>query len=118
MFTNSYSYYYYYYYSLSLSPPQDRHQQSQCANFFEHCSFVFFGIGYSQKRDFYNITVIISFFSAWHGLRVFNIIADFMGCSMVAGQRLSVQNSIVVLFLDIFMNFWLLSYRNLNRYVI
>ena len=38
---------------------------------------------------------------------VFNIIADFMGCSMdltVAGQRPSVQNSIVVLFPDIFMN--------------
>ena len=54
-------------------------------------------------------------------LRVFNIIADFMGCSMnltVAGQRPSVQNSIVVLFPDIFKNFWLLSYRNLNRYVI
>ena len=53
--------------------------------------------------------------------RAFNIIADFMGCSMnltVAGQRPSVQNSIVVLFPDIFMNFWLLSYRNLNRYVI
>ena len=52
---------------------------------------------------------------------VFNIIADFMGCSMdltVAGQRPSVQNSIVVIFPDIFMNFWLLNYRNLNRYVI
>ena len=51
----------------------------------------------------------------------FNIIANFMGCSMnltVAGQTPSVQNSIVVLFPDIFMNFWLLSYRNLNRYVI
>ena len=51
----------------------------------------------------------------------FNIIADFMGCSMnltVAGQRPSVQNSIVVSFPDIFMNFWLLSYQNLNRYVI
>ena len=47
--------------------------------------------------------------------------SDFMGRSMnltVAGQRPSVQNSIVVLFPDIFMNFWLLSYRNLNRYVI
>ena len=53
--------------------------------------------------------------------RAFNIIADFMECSMnltVAGQRPSVQNNIVVLFPDIFMNFWLLSYRNLNRYVI
>ena len=43
-----------------------------------------------------------------HGLRVFNIIADFMGCSMdlmVTGQRPSVQNSIVVLFPDIYMNF-------------
>ena len=37
-------------------------------------------------------------------LRMFNIIADFMGCSMnltVAGQRPSVQNSIIVLFPDI-----------------
>ena len=52
---------------------------------------------------------------------MFNIIADFMGCSMdltVAGQRPSVQNSIVVLFPDIFMNFWLLSYQNLIRNLI
>ena len=77
-------------------------------------------IGYSQKRDFSNITVIIRVLCLAR-LRVFNIIADFMGCSMdltVAGQRPSIQNSIVVLFPDIFMNFWLLSYRNLNRYVI
>ena len=106
--------------SLSLGPSpssQDSCQQSHCANFFEQGRLAI-SIGYSQKQDFTNIIVIIS---AGHGLRVFNIIADFMGCSMdlmVAGQRPSIQNSIVVLFPDIFMNFSLLSYQNLNRYII
>ena len=71
--------------------------------------------GFLQHYGYYKGLVLST------DLRVFNFIADFMGCSMnltVAGQRLSVQNSIVVLFPDIFMNFWLLSYRNLNRYVI
>ena len=52
--------------SLSLSLPlslslfsQDRHQQSHCAKFFEHGRFTSFAIGYSQKQDFSNITVII-----------------------------------------------------------
>ena len=103
--------------ALSLGPPpsaQDSCQQSHSANIFEQgvlsCSCYWL----QPKADFSNITVII------RGC-AFNIIADFMGCSMnltVTGQRPSVQNSIVVLFPDIFMNLWLLSYRNLNRYVI
>ena len=44
--------------SLFLSS-QDRHQQSHCANFFEHGILTSFAIGYSQKRDFSIITVII-----------------------------------------------------------
>ena len=108
-----------------LSPPSlflslSRSLSLSCANFFEHSIWLTFSIGYSQKRDFANITVIIRVL-CWARKRVFNIIADFMRSSMnltVAGQRPSVQNSIVVLFPDIFMNFWLLIYRNLNRYVI
>ena len=48
--------------SLSLCPSlssQDRRQQSHCANFFEHGTWLAFAIGYSQKPDFSNITVII-----------------------------------------------------------
>ena len=93
--------------SLGPSPAsQDSCQQSHCANFFKHGILSYFCYWLQPKADFSNITVIIS---ALHGLRVFNIIADFMGCSMnltVARQRPSVQNSIVVLFPDIFMNFW------------
>ena len=45
--------------SLGSSPSsQDSCQQSHCANFFEHGRLAI-STGYSQKRDFANITVII-----------------------------------------------------------
>ena len=43
--------------SLSLFPRQL--SVVSCANFFEHSIWLAFSIGYSQKRDFANITVII-----------------------------------------------------------
>ena len=48
--------------SLSLGPSpssQDSCQQSHCANFLSTVFWLAFSIGYSQKRDFANITVII-----------------------------------------------------------
>ena len=48
--------------SLSLGPylsSQDRRQQSHCANFLSTVFWLAFAIGYSQKRDFSNITVFI-----------------------------------------------------------
>ena len=42
--------------SLSLFP---RHLSAVCAKIFEHGVMVALAIGYSQKRDFSNITVII-----------------------------------------------------------
>ena len=63
MFTNSYSYYYYYSLSLGLSLPLSKTGVSShnVLIFLSTVVFFFFAIGYSQKRDFYNITVIISF---------------------------------------------------------
>ena len=43
--------------SLSFFPRQL--SVVSCANFFEHSIWLAFSIGYSQKRDFANITVII-----------------------------------------------------------
>ena len=45
--------------SLSVPLPLPKTVVS-CANFFEHGIWPAFSIGYSQKRDFANITVIIS----------------------------------------------------------
>ena len=46
--------------SLSLSVPLPLPKTVvSCANFFEHGIWLAFSIGYSQKRDFANITVII-----------------------------------------------------------
>ena len=46
--------------SLSLSVPLPLPKTIvSCANFFEHGIWLAFSIGYSQKRDFANITVII-----------------------------------------------------------
>ena len=47
-------------FSLSLSVPLPLPKTVvSCANFFEHGIWLAFAIGYSQKRDFTNITVII-----------------------------------------------------------
>ena len=43
---------------LSLGPSPSS-QQSHYANIFEHGILIAISIGYSQKRDFANITVII-----------------------------------------------------------
>ena len=109
--------------SLSVCPSpssHDRRQLSHCANFFEDGILICFCHWLQPKAYFSNITVIIrvlclarithvQHYSRFNGM--------FNGTDG-GRQRPSVQNIIVVLFPDMFMNFWLLSYRNLNRYVI
>ena len=108
--------------SLSLGPSpssQYIYQQSHVLRFFSTVLGLLLLLATAKS-------VFLNHYCNYEGLVpgtdwAFNIITDFMGCSMnltVAGQRPSVQNSIIVLFPDIFMNFWLLSYRNGNRYVI
>ena len=107
--------------SLSLFPRQLSAVSSQNVQRFLSTMFGLLSLLATAKSGFLKHYCYYKSLVFGTDLRVFNIIFDFMGCSMnltVAGQRPSVQNSIIVLFPDIFMNFWLLSYQNLNRYVI
>ena len=108
-------------FSLGPSPSsQDSCQQSHCANFFEHGILSCFCYWLQPKANFSNITVIIRVLCLARITRVQHYSRFYGMFNRSDGGRTKTIHSkqhrcIIPRYI---YEFWLLSYRNLNRYVI